>query len=74
MPWTGDRGLSEDRQREYLGVASVDSSSSEPIVGLTLGSVDAETISSQTQEVVGVIDELAADVLAFCGQAVTVLS
>ena len=55
-------------------MASVDSSSSEPIVGLTLGSVDAETISSQTQEVVGVIDELAADVLAFCGQAVTVLS
>ena len=41
---------------------------------LTLGSIDAETVGSQTQEFVGVIDELAADVVAFCSQAVTVFS
>jgi len=36
--------------------------------GNVLGSVDAETISSQKQEIVGVIGELSADVIAFCGQ------
>jgi len=40
-------------------------------VGLTLGGVDAEAVGSQTQEVVGVVDELTADILAFRGQAVT---
>jgi len=36
--------------------------------GNVFGSVDAEAVGSQTQEIVGKIDELAADVLAFRGQ------
>jgi len=50
---------------------SVNLSSTRPTVGLTLGGVDAEAVGSQPQEVVCVINELAADVLAFRGQAVT---
>lgn len=44
-------------------------SSTEPIVGLTLGSIETEAVSSQREEIVGMISELAADVVGFRGQA-----
>lgn len=43
-------------------------------VWLTLGSVDAEAIDSQTQKFIGVINKLAADVVAFCSQAVKAMN
>lgn len=39
-------------------------------VGLTLGSVNADAVDSKTQEIVGVANELPADVIGLCGQAV----
>ena len=39
-------------------------------MGLTLGGVDAEAVGSQAQEIVGVVNELSADVVTFRGQAV----
>jgi hypothetical protein len=36
--------------------------------GNVLGSVESEAVGSQTHDIVGVIYELATDVLAFCGQ------
>ena len=40
-----------------------------PTMGLTLGCVDTEAVGSQTQEVIGVVNELAADVVGSRGQA-----
>lgn len=55
-------------------MALINPSSTEPIVRLTLGSIETEAVGSQREEIVGMISELAADVVGFRGQAAMGLS
>jgi hypothetical protein len=71
VPWTDDRGLSEDRQQGCLKRCHRSAWTQQGQKwGPTLGSVETEAVSAETQEIVRMVNELAADVLGFCGQAV----